>query len=875
MPLSAGQTLSWYEILGALGAGAMGEVYRARDTRLEREVAIKVLPADLAEDEERLRRFEREARTLASLNHSNVAQVYGLDRVGETAFIVMELVPGEDLAARLSRGALALSEALDVCRQIAEGVEAAHEAGVIHRDLKPANVVTTPEGRVKVLDFGLAKPAGGGPRERAKTDSVLTTQEGRLLGTPAYMAPEQARGRPVDQRVDVWAFGCVLYECLTGRQVFSGEALGDMLAAVLEKDPDWGALPAAVPNSVRALLARCLDKDPRTRLRDMGEARIALSRVAEDGPASATLPVRARPASRVAVAFAALGGAAVSLAAALSLWPEPEQRNPLDGPVPLRIALPGSEYDVAVSPGGDAILYCSDRDGVVDLWRYSLEGGEAVNLTRGRLPLMNELIRNLGFQGTVPWVHHSMTNGVFRLATAEATPEVLLAEDAVEPSWTRDRSRVVYHSHKSGDPIYVHGMDEPPGEPVVQLQEGLHQHYPVWSFDETWIYYVRGVPAIGAMHLWRMRPNGTRQEQLTTRQLNVNFPTPVDEDTVLFLGNDENGAGPWIWSLDVPTGRVRQAAIGLGHYTSLSASDDGRTLAATEANPKAALWQVPLRAPGDGLAREADAGLLPGVPSLRASSPRYASGQLFYLSSFGGGDGLFMVQDGKARELRAGSREPLPFPPAVSNDGESVAFVRRGGERMVLCILSVRTRQILREFDAPVDVRGTSSFSPDGTRIVIGGIGPDGAGLFVFSRDDGSWAQIARGAAFDPSWAPTEDLIVYSGNHDGPWVRVLAVTCQGEPVPLEIDESVTRRRESAPCRFTPDGRGLVFLGYQNVPFQQEFWHLDLGNGEVRQLTDLDLRGTIQGFDLSPDGTHLVFDRIVPDSDIVVWRLGGR
>ncbi|MHC5211799.1 MAG: protein kinase domain-containing protein [Planctomycetota bacterium] len=285
MTLSAGQALSHYEILGPLGAGAMGEVYRARDTRLEREVAIKVLPLELAGDEQRLRRFEREAKTLASLNHSNVAQVFGIDQVNDTCFMAMELVPGEDLAARLARGALPVAEALDVCAQIAEGVEAAHEAGVIHRDLKPANVVITRAGKVKVLDFGLAKPAEPDGASPSTVDSVLVTEEGRVLGTPTYMAPEQARGQPIDKRVDVWAFGCVLYECLAGRRAFDGGTIGDVIASVLQSEPDWQALPATTPGRLRELLERCLRKDPRRRLRDIGDARIALADMASSGGA--------------------------------------------------------------------------------------------------------------------------------------------------------------------------------------------------------------------------------------------------------------------------------------------------------------------------------------------------------------------------------------------------------------------------------------------------------------------------------------------------------------------------------------------------------------------------------------------------------------
>jgi len=317
MPLAAGQSLTFYEILGPLGAGGMGEVYRAKDTRLEREVAIKVLPEELADDEERLRRFEREAKTLASLNHPNVAGIHGVDKEDDVCFLALELVPGEDLADRLARGALPVDEAIDVCRQIAEGLEAAHEAGVIHRDLKPANVRVTPEGVVKILDFGLAKPIH--PRTTregttsAESDSFLVTEEGVVLGTPTYMSPEQARGKPVDRRTDVWALGCILYECLTGRRPFGGESLTDVLASIVGAEPDWSRLPN-LPPRVFELLRRLLDKDPRLRLRDAGEARVLLS---SGGVASIQIPREGRfGAPRVA---ALLVGVAVASGAA-GLW---------------------------------------------------------------------------------------------------------------------------------------------------------------------------------------------------------------------------------------------------------------------------------------------------------------------------------------------------------------------------------------------------------------------------------------------------------------------------------------------------------------------------------------------------------------------------
>src|SRR5262245_24024426 len=263
----------------------MGVVYRSRDERLDRDVAVKVLPAELANDPERILRFRREARVAASLNHSNIAAIYGFEEIDGTRLLVMELVEGRSLADRLESGPMPIDETLWVGTQIAEGLEGAHESGVVDRDLKPSSVMLAPDGRVKILDFGLAKALDAEPPVQGleHTPTITHTTPGAMVGTFPYMSPEQARGRPVDKRTDIWSLGCILYECLTGRRAFEGETPTDVLAKVIERDPSWEALPARTPARLREIVARCLDKDPRRRYRDAGDIRIELERIREAG----------------------------------------------------------------------------------------------------------------------------------------------------------------------------------------------------------------------------------------------------------------------------------------------------------------------------------------------------------------------------------------------------------------------------------------------------------------------------------------------------------------------------------------------------------------------------------------------------------------
>ena len=309
MPLTPNTKLGSYEILAAIGAGGMGEVYRARDTKLGREVAIKVLPEAFAQNEERLARFEREARLLASLNHPNIATLYGFEQSGEVHFLAMELAEGETLAERLRRGPIPVEDTLPIFKQIAEALEAAHEKGIIHRDLKLANIKVSSEGKVKVLDFGLAKAMSGDQMKSEVSESPTITRGGTetgvILGTAAYMSPEQARGKPLDKRTDIWSFGCVLCEALTGKVAFLGDSVSDTIAAVLKQEPDCVALPENTPAIIRSLLRRCLNKDPNHRVQHIGDARIEIEESLCGPEPELPMPVRDRAPKWMLISVAA------------------------------------------------------------------------------------------------------------------------------------------------------------------------------------------------------------------------------------------------------------------------------------------------------------------------------------------------------------------------------------------------------------------------------------------------------------------------------------------------------------------------------------------------------------------------------------------
>ena len=491
MPLHPGTRLGPYAIAAQIGEGGMGEVYQATDTNLARQVAIKVLPASVAADPERLARFDREAKTLAALNHPNIAQIHGLEKSAGTIALVMELVEGPTLADRIAQGAIPIDEALPIAKQIAEALEAAHEQGIIHRDLKPANIKVRPDGTVKVLDFGLAKAlepasalgasAGQGLSQSPTITTPAMTMAGMILGTAAYMSPEQAKGRIVDRRSDVWAFGAVLYEMLTGKRAFGGEDISETLADVMRVEPAWETLPAELSPSLSTFLKRCLQKDPSQRLGDIHDMRLALEGAFETG-VSQTAPVAAVAQSawrRALPATAALmvGGLVVWFAAR----PAPQPPTPITRfliPLAAEETFSGAgRLIVALSPNGRDIAYTANN-ALVLRPLDQLQGLPIPGTEGARNPFFSPDGQQVGFYALGQLKRVSISGGApFTLAEA-ANPD--------GASWGEDDS-ILYGQGFRG--IWrVPGAGGNP-EQVIPLEAGELAHGPQLLPGGEWVLF--------------------------------------------------------------------------------------------------------------------------------------------------------------------------------------------------------------------------------------------------------------------------------------------------------------------------------------------------------------------------------------------------
>ena len=524
-----GKTLSHYKVLEKIGQGGMGEVYRAEDTNLSREVAIKVLPEQFTQDPQRLARFEREAKLLASLNHPNIAAIYGLEEADGVRFLALELVPGDTLQERVAKGPLPVEEALEICRQIAEGVEAAHEKGVIHRDLKPANVKVTPEGKVKILDFGLAKAFEAEPPVTDISQSPTLTEEmtraGVILGTAAYMSPEQAKGEAVDKRADIFAFGCVLYELLTGKRTFDGKTITETLGAIIHKEPDWGALPATTPWRIQELLHRCLTKDAHDRLRDVANVRVELKLALYEpegelptGVASTAQPSLWRRAIPWTVALL-MGFIAVSIAFWSSTPPTlPSLRKLVINPS-LTAPLASSRFtDLGISPDGSHVVYftrgtrsqlyvrsmadltatpLSGTEGAGRAFFFSPDGEWVAFHVAGKLKrvsLVGGAPINLcdvpgyeggswGSEGTIVFSAGSPT-GLYRVSANGGQPESLAMPDPdkgeleyQQPEILPDGEAVLFAVYQAGGTYQIAVLSLDTGEQKTLLENGRQPHY--------------------------------------------------------------------------------------------------------------------------------------------------------------------------------------------------------------------------------------------------------------------------------------------------------------------------------------------------------------------------------------------------------------
>jgi Tol biopolymer transport system component len=882
-----GQRFGSYTIRALLGVGGMGEVYRAHDEMLGREVAIKVLPLAFTAAPERRARFEREARTLATLNHPHIGAIYGVEEANGVRGLVLELVEGETLADRIAAGGgiagaavrgLPVAEVLVIARQIADALEAAHEKGIVHRDLKPANIKVTPNGAVKVLDFGLAKAAG---TENSRPDAT-ESRNGVILGTAAYMSPEQARGQTVDKRADVWAFGCVLYEMLTGRAAFAGETVSDTIVQILERQPDWSALPSDTPPALRRVLARCLVKDARKRLRDIGDVWLevdatgAMLPEAPQGPTARTAPRRAW------LPWAALAALATAVAIREGVRDAPPNDLTAGATFTPITNWEGTEAGADISPDGRFVTFLGDRDGQFDLWWTQIGTGRFSKLTplppgppAQRRP--SDSLKTFGFsgEGADIWISTKPAgpgpSASFALTGGPSRP--ILGNGGTALAWSPDGERLTYMKIVtsspgawSGDVIVV--ADRVGGDPreIVGAEPQVHNHNPVWSTDGQWIYFLRGVgpfDPLDATDVWRIRPSGGRPERVTNENGTVTFLAPLDTRTLVYVGRAPDGSGPWLWSLDLDrrNARPRRLTVGVEQYTSVAASRNGRRIVATVVNPTSSLWQVPLREGGVD-EREAE---LYAVPADRASAPRFGGSSVFYLASSGGNDGLWRARDGQPLPIRSGADGAILDAPAVTRDGASVAFVSlRAGERRLTVMSSDGTSP--RTIAPSLRTQGRVDWSPNGKSIVTGATNDStgqGAGLYTVPLEGGVPFRLVRGDAFDPVWSPDGGLIVYVDRMAGA-VPLLAVHPDGTPVDMPLPNV-----RVGGYRFLPGGKRLVYMPHQQ---SRDFWLLDLEARTNVQITHLADRGALHWFDVTPDGQSVVFDRSRANANVVLIEL---
>jgi serine/threonine protein kinase len=769
MPLTPGTRLGQYEVVAAIGAGGMGEVYRARDTKLGRDVAIKTLPELFAAETERIARFEREAQILASLNHPHIAAIYGLEDSPSGKFLVLELVDGESLAERLAREApngVPVAEALRIAAQIIDALEAAHDKGIIHRDLKPGNIMLTADGQVKVLDFGLARAMeaeGRSSVSNSPTLSLAATQAGVILGTAAYMSPEQAKGRVADKRSDVWAFGCVLYEMLTGKQAFFGEDVSDTLAAILRGEPDWSAIPADVPQNVRAIVRRCLERDRKGRIPDFAVVRYLMSEAPE---APAVAPAAARFSRTRQLAIALIGaGAGLSLAAAVwwgaSRWSPPA---PLQ---PMRFAIvPASTQSILFSPVDRTVALSPDGMWIAYVGRAS--AGENQLMLR-RIDQLQPVaiagttsLRYPFFSADSRWVGYVIAGEMKKVSVTGGPPMTLsrVTGGIRGACWTRSNNIIFATNELSSGLLMVSGAG---GDPRVLTKPppGEDHYQPSLLPDD------RGV--LFTIH----RPGSTEAGQIAV--------------------------------LDLETGEHRVVLRGGSHAEYVSTGHlvyaVGGTLRAVRFDPNRR------EIVGDPVPVEQ------GVLTLPASgAANYAvSSQGHLLFTPGGETGarrtlVWVHRDGREEAIKA---EPRTYVYArLSPDGERVALDVRDHEQDIWILDFARNIPSRLTFDPSLD--GLPVWTPDGRRIIYQSGRTGVLNLFTQAADGTGTAE--RLSTSPNSQSPfmvlsdgAQLLMMTVGAESGPDVALMRLGAKADPQPL-----VATSFNEINADLSPNGRWLAY-----------------------------------------------------------------
>ena len=852
--LIAGTHLGPYLIEEQIGRGGMGDVFRATDTRLRRTVAIKTSRVKFTE------RFQREARSIAALNHPHIATLYDVGSSSEgLGYLVLEYVEGPTLAELIARGPVAPAEVQLIALMTAEAIEAAHEKGIVHRDLKPANIKLGKGNVVKVLDFGLAKAMSEAPDAWPGG----TTEAGMILGTPSYMSPEQALGGPIDQRSDIWSFGALFCEMLSGRPVFTGTSASAIRASVVRGEPDL----SGVPREWKPLLGRCLTKDVRRRLQSIGEARVAL----EDGLPGAAEPARQRAVWPWLVLATAL--LLISLLAIMSpLWRGraiPELANPLANATFTPLTdYEGTHVDASISPDGKFVAFESDRDGPFHLWLDEVGVGNPIDLTPGPEDQRGPL-RSIGFSrdGTEVWIAGTQVRRLKMVPLVGGKPRVFLGEKVVNPIWSPDGARLAYQTLEAGDPIFVIDGDGSTPRQIFRDTPDKHNHYLAWGADGEWIYFVHGTPARNDMDLWRISAVGAKPERLTQLNTDIRDPVVLGHNTILFIAEERNGSGPRIWAFDVARRASRRIAFGVEQYTSLSATADGGRLAVTVANPSARLWSVPIGRPSAAVRGEAtETDVTPFLPGVtRATAPRFRGRTVYYLSSAGGGDQVWRFDGVNSAEVWGEPQNGPEEPPAISPDGRRIAVATRQGEKRHVRLIAADGSE--SSVIAPeIDVEGSADWSPDGKWIVTGGNDGKGPGLFRIPMAGGEPLRLTTGVARNPVWSPDGSLIAFAGPNVFTLAPLLAIRPDGTPVKMP---EILTQRDGERMRFMPDGRGLVFMRAAEATPWQDFWLLDLATMNTRRLTRLTDRATMRTFDITPNGKQIVFDRRRENSAVVL------